>query len=164
MHEVRRTSRNQTRGIRATVAIGVLAIGGGFIGTVSVEAQQETPPPLPVIHQPVEDAWWTGPMLAPSAATLPRGHFLIEPYLFDVIAAHSNGFGSLTYVNYGLMDKVTVGLIPTAGYNKVNNGLSSSTIGLGDLTVQGQFRLAKFHAGSWVPTTSVAVQESLPTG
>ena len=87
MHEVRRTSRNQTRGIRATVAIGVLAVGGVFIGTVSVEAQQ-APPPLPVFHQPVEDAWWTGPMLAPSAATLPRGHFLIEPYLFDVIAAH----------------------------------------------------------------------------
>lgn len=62
------------------------------------------------------------------------------------------------------MDKVTVGTIPTAGFNKVNDGPSSSTIGLGDLTVQAQFRLAKFHAGSWVPTTSVAVQESLPTG
>jgi hypothetical protein len=47
-------------------------------------------------------------MLAPSAATLPQGHFLIEPYLYDVIqqgefdregvkrkAAESNGFGSL---------------------------------------------------------------------
>jgi hypothetical protein len=164
MHEVRRTSRNQTRGIRATVAIGVLAIGGVFIGTVSVEAQQETPPPLPVIHQPVEDAWWTGPMLAPSAATLPRGHFLIEPYLFDVIAAHSNGFGSLTYVNYGLADKLTVGLIPTAGFNKISNGPSSSEVGLGDVTIQAQYRLAQFHVGNRIPTTSVAVQETLPTG
>ena len=164
MHEVRRTSRNQTRGIRATVAIGVLAIGGVFIGTVSVEAQQETPPPLPVIHQPVEDAWWTGPMLAPSAATLPRGHFLIEPYLYDVIATHSNGFGSLTYVNYGLADRVTVGLIPTAGFNKVSNGPSSSGVGLGDLTLQTQYRLTKFHEGSWIPTSSFALQETLPTG
>src|SRR5438874_9391571 len=32
-----------------------------------------------------EDAWWTGPMLAPSAATLPTGHMLLEPYLFDVM-------------------------------------------------------------------------------
>ena len=32
-----------------------------------------------------EDAWWTGPMLAPSGATLPQGHALIEPYLFDVV-------------------------------------------------------------------------------
>ncbi len=37
-------------------------------------------------RQSLEDAWWTGPMLAPSAATLPRGHLLIEPYLYDVIA------------------------------------------------------------------------------
>ena len=103
-------------------------------------------------------------MLAPSAATLPRGHFLIEPYLYDVIAAHSHGFGSLTYVNYGLADRVTVGLIPTAGFNKVSNGPSSSRVGLGDLTLQAQYRLTKFHAGSWIPTTSVAVQETLPTG
>jgi hypothetical protein len=103
-------------------------------------------------------------MLAPSAATLPRGHFLIEPYLYDVIGAHSNGFGSLTYVNYGLVDKVTVGLIPTAGFNKPSHGPSSSGIGLGDLTVQTQYRLTKFHEGSWIPTTSIAVQETLPTG
>jgi hypothetical protein len=103
-------------------------------------------------------------MLAPSAATLPRGHFLIEPYLYDVIATHSNGFGSLTYVNYGLVDRVTIGLIPTAGFNKVSNGPSSSGVGLGDLTFQAQYRLTKFHVGSWIPTTSVAVQETLPTG
>ena len=27
-----------------------------------------------------DDAWCTGPILAPPASTLPRGHFLIEPY------------------------------------------------------------------------------------
>jgi hypothetical protein len=103
-------------------------------------------------------------MLAPSAATLPRGHFLIEPYLYDVIGAHSNGFGSLTYVNYGLADRLTVGLIPTAGFNKVSNGSSSSSVGMGDLTLETQYRLTKFHEDSWVPTTAVAEQEMLPTG
>jgi len=33
-----------------------------------------------------DDAWWTGPMLAPSAATLPQGHVLVEPYLFNVMS------------------------------------------------------------------------------
>ena len=33
------------------------------------------------------DAWWTGPMLAPNAATLPRGYALLEPYLFDIITS-----------------------------------------------------------------------------
>ena len=128
-------------------------------------------------REALTDAWWTGPLLAPSANTLPRGHVLIEPYLFDVIsdgfyntqgtkirAPHSNGFGSLTYLNYGLANKFTVGLIPTFSYNKVSDGPSSSGVGTGDLTVQAQYRLHLFREGSWKPTTSINVQETLPTG
>jgi len=128
-------------------------------------------------RQSLDDAWWTGPMLAPSAATLPRGHFLIEPYLYDVIvqgqydsngarhsAPHANGFGSLTYMNYGLANRITVGLIPTVGYNDVSKGPSSGGVGLGDFTVQVQYRITQFQEGHWVPTTSIALQETLPTG
>ncbi len=50
-----------------------------FVGGACAEAQQETSAPSSVVRQSRDDAWWTGPMLAPSAATLPRGHFLIEP-------------------------------------------------------------------------------------
>jgi hypothetical protein len=121
-------------------------------------------PPSSDVRQSLDDAWWTGPMLAPSAATLPRGHFLIEPYLYDVIGAHSHGFGSLTYVNYGLINRVTVGVIPTAGFTKVSNSPGSSGVGMGDLTLQTQYRFTKFREGSWIPMTSVAVQEGLPTG
>jgi hypothetical protein len=128
-------------------------------------------------RQSLDDAWWTGPMLAPSAATLPQGHFLIEPYLYDVIqqgeydregvkrrAPESNGFGSLTYLNYGLKDKLTIGVIPTFGYNRVSGAPSSSSVEMGDVTVQGQYRLTKFHEGSWIPTMSLAVQETFPSG
>jgi hypothetical protein len=45
-------------------------------------------------------------------------------------------------------------MIPTAGFNKVSNGPSSSGVGLGDLTLQTQYRLTKFHEGSLIPTTS----------
>jgi hypothetical protein len=139
-------------------------VAGLFVGAAGAEAQQEASPPSSVVRQSLDDAWWTGPMLAPSAATLPPGHFLIEPYLYDVTAAHSNGLGSLTYVLYGLADRVTVGLIPTAGFNVVSDGPSSSGVGLGDVTLQAQYRLRQFHAGSWIPTTSVAMQETFPTG
>jgi hypothetical protein len=37
-------------------------------------------------------------------------------------------------------------------------------VGEGDLTAQAQYRLTQFHAGSWVPTTSIVVQETLPNG
>ena len=128
-------------------------------------------------RQALGDAWWTGPLLAPSAGTLPQGHMLIEPYLYDSrpyghfdshgdrqIVAHENDFGSLTYLNYGLTDEVTVGLIPRFGYRRTQGGTSSSGIGVGDLTVQGQLRLAKFDGARHIPALSVAVGETLPTG
>jgi len=152
-------------------ALAMLALLFGLMGTQVASAQNSSD------RQSLDDAWWTGPMLAPSAATLPQGHFLIEPYLYDVIqqgefdregvkrrAPESNGFGSLTYMNYGLTDKLTIGVIPTFGYNRVNGAPSSSSVEMGDVTVQGQYRLTKFHEGSWVPTTSFAVQESFPSG
>jgi hypothetical protein len=157
--------------------VAALGILGLFMGAVSGKAQQDTAPPSHSFRQLLENAWWTGPMLAPSAATLPKGHILIEPYLYDVTvqgnydssgarhsAPHANGFGSLTYVNYGLANRLTVGLIPTFGYNEVSHGPSGAGIGAGDLTVQAQFRLTEFREHRWVPTTSVAVQETLPTG
>jgi len=128
-------------------------------------------------RQALSDAWWTGPMLAPNASTLPQGHFLLEPYLFDVItsgaytragdrvtAPHENGYGNLTYFNYGLFNKFTIGMIPIFGYNEPSNGPGSSGPHVGDVTVQAQYRLHLFHEGSWIPTASINVQETLPTG
>jgi hypothetical protein len=114
--------------------------------------------------QSLDDAWWTGPMLAASPNTLPRGHVLLEPYLFDVKSAHAHGLGTLTYLLYGLADRLTVGSIINAGWNKPDEGASSSGIGLGDLTLQATYRLTQFHKGSWMPTTAVVLQETLPSG
>ena len=147
--------------MRRIAGIGIVLIG--FILAPIISTAQQSPA-ICVERQSLDDAWWTGPMLAPSAATLPRGHMLIEPYLYDVTAAHLNGFGSLTYINYGLANRFTVGMIPTAGFNAVSNGASSSGIGMGDLSLQAQYRLTQFHPGRWLPTMSVAVQETLPTG
>jgi hypothetical protein len=128
-------------------------------------------------RQPLDDAWWTGPLLAPNASTLPQGHLLVEPYLYAVMRQgfyNSRGsrlsapgeisYGSLTYINYGLFNKLTVGTLPTFGYNVPGNGPGSAGIGFGDLTVQAQYRLHLFHEGGWTPTTSINVQETLPTG
>ena len=143
----------------------------------AVAGAQEFESPTPVPRQSLDDAWWTGPMLAASAATLPRGHFLIEPYLYDVIVighydhervrhsdARSHGFGSLAYVLYGLADRVSVGMIPTAGYNTAGDPLSSSGVGLSDFSLQGQYRLTQFHESQWLPTTAIVIQETFPTG
>jgi hypothetical protein len=149
--------------MRIYVAVALIGLSS-WIATSSAWSQQPSSGQASETRQSLDDPWWTGPMLAPSAATLPRGHFLIEPYVFDVRSAHANGFGSLTYMNYGLLDKLTVGIIPTAGFNVVDHGPNSSGIILGDVTLQAQYRLKKFYEGSWIPTTSIAIQETLPTG
>jgi hypothetical protein len=108
---------------------------------VSSMAQAQAAPAPTVFRQSLDDAWWTGPMLASNATTLPRGHLLLEPYLYDVItegfynangtrvsAPHENGFGSLTYINYGLFNKLTVGVISVFGYNEVSSGPSSAAL------------------------------------
>lgn len=128
-------------------------------------------------RQSLEDAWWTGPIVTAGAGTLPRGHALIEPYLFDVIrygrfdrdgdersAPRVHGYGSLTYMLYGLTDELTVGLIPTFGFNDVSSGSDSSGVQLGDLTLQAQYRLSQFREGQSIPTTSFVIQQTLPTG
>jgi hypothetical protein len=130
-----------------------------------------------VDRQSLDDAWWTGPIVAAGAATLPPGHALIEPYVYDVITrgrydsegdyrstdtVHS--FGSLTYILYGVTDGFTAGLIPTFGFNDLSNGADSSGIGVGDVTLQGQWRLSQFREGRRVPTSSLVLQQTLPTG
>ena len=116
------------------------------------------------VRQSQDDAWWTGPMLANSAATLPRGHFLIEPYLYDATSAHADGWGSLTYMLYGLTDRLTVGLVPVLGYNRVDGGPDSSHVGFGDVSVQAQYRLTRSREGSSLPTISIQLQQTLPSG
>lgn len=127
--------------------------------------------------QSLDGAWWTGPMLANSAATLPSGHFLLEPYLYDVRSAsrfdangsrqpvpRTNSYGSLTYAIYGLTDRVSLGLIPTAGFNTASDGPSASGVGIGDFTTHAQFRLTQFQACRHMPAVSIALQETFPTG
>jgi hypothetical protein len=115
-------------------------------------------------RQQLSDAWWTGPLIANSAGALPQGHYLIEPYLYDVRSPHLDSFGSLTYLQYGITDRWMAGLIPTFAYNRVNNGPSSDNIEPGDLSVQAQYSLHSFHEGSWLPAMALMVQETLPTG
>jgi hypothetical protein len=124
-----------------------------------------------------EDAWWTGPMLAPSAATLPQGHALLEPSLFDEISnghfdsggdRHSGPYehdlGSLTYILYGLTDRVTAGLIPRFLYNEPAGAPNSAGIGLGDVTLQAVYGLTQYQDGSSIPAIAAVLQETLPTG
>lgn len=118
----------------------------------------------PPQRQSRDDAWWTGPALANSAETLPPGHMLVEPYVYDAMSPRRDAFGSRAYVLYGVTDDFTLGFIPIVGYNRVSGGPNSSGIRLGDQILQAQYRLIRYHEGSWAPTVSLRLQQTLPTG
>jgi len=158
-----------TTALRAHLGLGLLLAGAALAAPAA--AQDAAP-----IRQSLDDAWWTGPILATGAATLPKGRALIEPYLYDakpygVIdgkgrrrpTPDADSFGSQTYLLYGVTDTFTAGLIPRFGYRRTKAG-SSSGVQLGDLTVQGQYRLTRWKDGGRTPTISLMLQETLPTG
>lgn len=157
--------------------LAILGLSGSLALPGEAVAEQASPAGASAERQSLDDAWWTGPIIAAGAGTLPQGHALIEPYLYDVIryghydsrgderdASRTHQYGSLTYILYGVTDRFTAGLIPTVGYNDVRGGRDSSGIQLGDVTVQGQYRLSQFQPGSRIPTTSFVLQQTLPTG
>ncbi|HEY7393349.1 MAG TPA: hypothetical protein VH559_00805 [Gemmatimonadaceae bacterium] len=128
-------------------------------------------------RQSMSDAWWTGPMLANSASTLPRGHVLVEPYFYDVSTVgafgtngdhHStpraHGYGSLAYIIVGVTDRLSAGFVPTIGYNTIENAPSSSRLQLGDVSLLAQYGLTRFHEGSPVPSIALSFKETFPTG
>ena len=116
-------------------------------------------------------------MLAPSAASLPQGHALIEPYLFDVISTgafdasgshhavpRDQELGSLTYMLYGLTDRFTLGMIPRFFYQDPAGAPNSSGVAVGDLQLQAGYGLSQYQEGSYVPALALVVDETLPTG
>jgi hypothetical protein len=149
----------------ASLSAGLLALAAPAYASDAVQTRQ-----------PMDDAWWTGPILASGASTLPKGRALIEPYLYDAkpygviddkgerhSAPDADSFGSQTYLLYGVTDTFTAGLIPRFGYRRAG-GQSSSGVQFGDLTFQGQYRLAQYKEGGRTPTVSLMLQETLPTG
>lgn len=187
-HDRRRRPRQRAAGVALLAVTGVLATSASAAAT---SAAATTAPAVAAddgpagdgaadatdLRQSVDDAWWTGPLLAASASTLPRGHALVESYLYDSVtyghfnrdgalgsAPRESALGSLTYLLYGLTDTWTVGLIPRFGDNETSDAAGGSGAGVGDLSIQAQYQLTAFSPERGVPAISLVVQETLPTG
>jgi hypothetical protein len=108
---------------------------------------------------------------------MPRGHLLIEPYLYDARsygsfdrdgtlhrASGPHDVHSLTYVLYGLSDRLSVGCLPQFGLDAGDPSTRRSGSAVADLGLLAQYRLHAFREGQWLPTVSLVLQETLPTG
>lgn len=164
----------------ATLLLVLLALDGKAPRAAAAETSvplQSAAQDSESARQSRDDAWWTGPLLAASAGTLPQGHFLIEPYVFDLMpqghydaqgnrqpVPHANEYGSQSYVLYGFTDRISAGLIPRFGFNQPGTGRAAIHVGVGDLGLQAQYGLTRFEEGTWIPSTSLVLGETLPTG
>lgn len=129
--------------------LGLLSVAAalGWSGAAVAQEVEVATARVAEATAPADEAWFTGPMLANSAGTLPQGHFLVEPYLYDVETRGGRRFGSLTYILYGLTDTVTLGLKPA--FMIIEGERGRPRIGAGDLTLQAQVRLRSARARDW---------------
>ena len=109
----------------------------------------------------MKEARWTGPLLASTAETLPRGHFYTEPYFFDGISGGRHNPGSSGFYQYGLAGNWTVGVQPffSLGTRRDNRGAA-----IGDFKLLSQVRLSHFTADHRVPSVALVTNLVLPTG
>ena len=137
-----------------------------FAGTAF--ARQEDPPstlaPTLPAKQALDDAWWTGPLIANSPAPLAKGHVYAESYFYDARSPGVHRYGSQTYLLYGLTEKTTVGLRPSFGYVRAEPGRGGSHAGVGDLTLHAQHALTVHDPQTRTPGIAIAFELTLPTG
>ena len=133
-------------------------------------------PPESIVRETPSDGWWTGPLFATTASTLPQGYLDLEPFLSDAVpygnfgpnwstrnalqSKTTNVPATLTVeplIEYGITDDLTAFLDPTVGLGNTGNAV-------GDTSVMLQHRLTTFHEHSIIPAMSLALRETFPTG
>lgn len=125
----------------------------------------------------LEQPWFTGPLLAAGATTIPVGHWNIQPYFFATqVPAHYNNhwhaqnvpdFWSLSTTVpawIGLTDWMDIQIQPAWSWNH-HQGFGGHWA-IGDLGVQVEFQLFRddFPPKSWIPSIKFGIRETMPTG
>lgn len=122
----------------------------------------------------INEPWFTGPLLSPSARVVPVGHVNLEPYLFYTIVDGTYGsdwevtskpkFFSLTPVflfKIGLTETLDLSGNIQGSYNHTQG---QSGGGFGDLQFGLEYQLLKEDKKGWLPNIKFSIQESFPTG
>lgn len=141
------------------------ALVAGLVAVTPIAAKAEAPAAgddyALRLGEAMKQARWTGPLLASTPETLPKGHFYTEPYFYDVIQDGHHHPGSSGYYQYGLLDNFTVGFQPSFSMG-VEGPDHSATIG--DFKLLSQLRLTHFTPEHRVPSIAIVLQEVIPTG
>lgn len=120
------------------------------------------------------DPWFTGPLLAPAGHTVPKGHSVLEPYVFSTTSkgAFDNNWN---YVHTPLFKNETLDIIFTHGFTdnidvqftlpyQYNQALGASYQHIGDTVFTVGYQAIEQKDSLWIPNLRVTLQEVIPTG
>lgn len=118
--------------------------------------------------------WFTGPLLAPSSTALPKGHVVIQPYVFctHVGAVYDNNWhihsipqtdtiSTQMVTIIGLTERMDIQITPISVFNR-SQGKSSGQFA--DLPVSLDYQLVEYDKKSWFPSVKLTLREIFPTG
>lgn len=124
----------------------------------------------------LEAPWLTGPLLSPTSATIPAGHYDIEPYL--VVIANTARYGSdwkavkmetlwnvllQPFLQFGLTKWLDFQFNPTLFYNFTKGAASWE---VGDILTGFDIQLYRHgkHLRDWITHLKLIVREIVPVG
>jgi hypothetical protein len=120
--------------------------------------------------------WFTGPLIAPSALTVPAGRFDIEPYLFAIAKTGNYDsswknqpmptlwtFSSQNLVQWGINSWMDMQVTPGVFYNYTNG---AAKWGVADLPVLVDFQLYRYDEdiSKWITAFKLTLMETFPLG
>ncbi len=122
----------------------------------------------------VYDPFYLGPLLAPSAHTLPKGYYNIQPYFnwqrtygaYDSSwrvqrSLSSLRFTYLSVIQYGLTEFMDTDVVIQAFGNRSQK---LRTFGYGDTSLSFGFQMLEGEIGTWIPSCKLATSINFPTG
>ena len=120
------------------------------------------------------EPWFTGPILAPAAKVVPKGHTNHEPYLYvtDNIGIYEHHFKAvrknqsvtvnpLMDLTHGLFDKIDIQIIAPMIWNFKNK---QNDLRYGDTTVYLGYQALYDKRGSFRPDLRITLSETFPSG
>lgn len=121
-----------------------------------------------------QSGWWTGPLFASHARTIPAGKINLQPYFGYYVtqgnytndwsiqsAPHFSSLGPIAYINLGLTESLDFAAAIPWMYNTF---LGNTASGLGDVALGFSYQLMKDDNGGPLWDILFFIREYLPTG
>lgn len=143
-----------------------------FLFSIALSFGFATDIPQPIVSP--QQPWLTGPLLAPSARTVPPGHINFEPYIYVSKTSHIYDkewkikhvptfvvVESQSQFKWGFAENWDVQILPTFSWNH-SHGQAKWVFN--DLPIGLEYELLRHHHGKWYPMIKASLTETFPTG